>query len=119
MNLSRKEAQQLELIRCDEGMIRCIGRIINDQRIFLHARRILYAVRISEDAHRRVGHKSVNFVIAAVRNEFWIPRLRTVLKRIKRECENCKILMTTPYPAPIHLQSLGLILLCRSLLKRK
>ena len=42
----------------------------------------------------------MNFVMAAVGNEFWIPRLRTVVKRIKRECESCKILMATPYPAP-------------------
>ena len=51
MNLSRKEAQQLGLIRCDDDMIRCIGRIINDQPIFL-ARESLHAVRICEDAHR-------------------------------------------------------------------
>ena len=38
--------------------------------------------------------------MAAVRNEFWIPKLRTVVKHIKRECESCKILMATPYPAP-------------------
>ena len=50
--------------------------------------------------HIEVRHKSVNFVMAAVRNDFWIPRLRTVLKRIKQKCESCKILMATPYPAP-------------------
>jgi len=99
VNLSSKEAQQLGLTICDDGIIRCIGRIINDQPIFL-PRESTYAARICEDAHRKVGHKSVNFVMAAVRNEFWIPRLRTMVKRIKRECESCKILMATPYSAP-------------------
>ena len=99
INLSSKEAQQLGLTTCDDGIIRCIGRIINDQPIFL-PRESTYAARICEDAHRKVGHKSVNFVIAAVRSEFWIPRLRTIVKHIKRECESCKILMATPYSAP-------------------
>ena len=88
VNLNGKEAQQLGLTRYDD-IIRFIGRIINDQPIFL-PRESTYAIRICEDAHRRVGHKSVNFVMAAVRSEFWIPRLRTVVKRIKRECESCK-----------------------------
>ena len=82
VNLNTKEAQQLGRTRCDDNIIRCIGRIISSQPIFL-PRESTYAIRIREDAQRRVGHKSVNFVMAAVRNEFWIPRLRTVVKRIK------------------------------------
>ena len=109
VNLNSKEAQQRGCTRCDDNIIRCIGRIINSQPIFL-PRESTYAIRICEDAQRRVGHKSVNFVMAAVRNEFWIPRLRTVVKRIKRECENCKILMATPYPAP----DVGLLPLLRT-----
>ena len=42
-----------------------------------------------------MGHKSVNFVMADLRSEFWIPKLRTVLKRINRKCESCKVLMAT------------------------
>ena len=99
VNLNSKEAQQLGLTRFNDGIIRCVGRIINDQPIFL-PRESTYAIRICEDTHRKVGHKSVNFVMAAVRSEFWIPRLRTVVKRIKRDCESCKILRATPYPAP-------------------
>ena len=109
VNLNSKEALQLGCTRCDDNILRCIGRIINSQPIFL-PRESTYAIRICEDAQRRVGHKSVNFVMAAVRNEFWIPRLRTVVKRIKRECENCKILMATPYPAP----DVGLLPLLRT-----
>ena len=82
VNLSSKEAQQLGLVRCDDGIIRCVGRIINDQPIFMPSES-LYSIRICEDAHRRVGHKSVNSVMAAIRNDFWIPRLRTVAKRIR------------------------------------
>ena len=82
VNLNSKEAEQLGLTRCDDDMIRCIGRIINDQPISL-PRESTYATRICEDAQRRVGHKFVNFVMAAVKSEFWIPTLRTVVKLIK------------------------------------
>ena len=82
-------------------------KIYQDQLLLL-PRESTYAIRICEDAHRRVGHKSANFVMAAVRSEFWIPRLRTVVKRIKQECESCKILMATPYLAP-DVESLSLI----------
>ena len=94
VNLSSKEAPQPGFTICDDGIIRCIGRIINDQPIFLPWESI-YAARIFEDAQRKMRHKSVNFVMAAVRSEFWIPRLRTMVKRIKLECESCKILMAT------------------------
>ena len=67
VNLNSKEAKQLGLTRCDDDIIRCIGRIINDQPISL-PRESTYAIRICEDAHRRVGHKSVDFVMAAARN---------------------------------------------------
>ena len=37
--------------------------------------------------------------MAAVRSEFWIAKLRTMLKRIKRDFESCKILLATAYSA--------------------
>ena len=38
--------------------------------------------------------------MAKVREKFWIPRLRTILKRLTRRCENCKIMAAKPYPEP-------------------
>ena len=52
------------------------------------------------EAHKRVGHKSVNFVMGEVRNKYWIPRLRTLAKSGRCECETSKILTTKPYPVP-------------------
>ena len=47
-----------------------------------------------------VDHKSVNFAMCEVRNHYWIPRLRTLQKSVRYECETCKIFTTKPYPVP-------------------
>ena len=52
------------------------------------------------EAHTRVGHKSVNFVLGEVRNQYWIPRLTTLSKSVRHDSETCKILTTKPYPVP-------------------
>ena len=75
--LSSKDAQQLGLTKCDDDIIRCIGRFSEDQPIFL-PRESLYFHKVCVEAHKRVGHKSLNFVMGEVRNKYWIPRLRTL-----------------------------------------
>ena len=99
MNLSSNDVQQLGLTKCDDDIIRCIGRFSEDQPIFL-PRESLYSHKVCVEAHTRVGHKSVNFVMGEVRNKYWIPGLRTLAKSVRRECETCKILTTKPYPVP-------------------
>ena len=37
---------------------------------------------------------------AQVRENYWIPRLKTVLKKIKTRCEKCKIMAAEPFPKP-------------------
>ena len=68
VNLSSKDAQQLGLTKCDDDIIRCIGRFNENQPIFL-SRESLYSHKVCVEAHKRVGHKSVNFVMGEVRNK--------------------------------------------------
>ena len=100
MDLSSKDAQHLGLTKCDDDdIIRCVGRFSEDKQIFL-ARESLYSHKVCLEAHKRVGHKSVNFVMGDIRNQYWIPGLRTLAKSVRRECETCKILTTKQYPVP-------------------
>ena len=99
MNLSSKDAQQLGLTKHDDDIIRCIGRFSEDQPILLPTES-LYSHKVYVEAHKRVGHKPVNFVMGEVGNKYRIPRLRTLAKSVRRECEPCKILTTKPYPVP-------------------
>ena len=37
-------------------------------------------------------------MMAVLREKFWIPRLRVVLKKLKGSCETCRSMTTQPYP---------------------
>ena len=43
-------------------------------------------------------HKGVNITMAKVREKYWLPRLRTIVKKEKRKCEKSKIMAAKPYP---------------------
>ena len=99
INLESKEAQELGLSLCDDKVIRCFGRLPDHQPIFI-PKQSLYAVRVGEEVHRQVGHKGVNMMMAKIREKFWIPTLRAILKKIKGRCESCKVMAAKPFPAP-------------------
>ena len=99
IDLHSKESQQLGLMKFNDGLVRCVGRIQDEQPIFI-PRKSEYAIKLCQEAHKDVGHKGVNISMARVREKYWIPRLRTILKKVKRDCENCKIMNAKPYPIP-------------------
>ena len=39
-------------------------------------------------------------MMAKIRERFWIPTLRTILKKIKGRCESCKVMAAKPFPVP-------------------
>ncbi|XP_062556587.1 uncharacterized protein LOC134221413 [Armigeres subalbatus] len=48
--------------------------------------------------HRRFFHMHNDTVFNEVRQRFRIPQLRSVIKRIARECQHCRIVKATPRP---------------------
>ena len=99
VDLESKEAQQLGLTQFEDHVIRCVGRISGEQPIFI-PRNSIYCDKLTAEVHKKVGHKGVNMMMAVLREKFWIPRLRAVLKKLKRACETCRIMTTQPYPRP-------------------
>ena len=83
----------------DDKVIRCFGRLPDHKPVFI-PKQSLYAIRLGEEVHEQVGHKGVNTMMARVREMLWIPRLRTVLKKIKGRCEKCKVMAAKPFPVP-------------------
>ena len=71
VNLSSKKAKQL--VSQPVMMVSCGALeellMINE----FSCQESTYATRICEDAHRKVGHEQVNFMMATIRSEFWIP----------------------------------------------
>ena len=97
--MESKEAQQLGLTQFEDHVIRFVGRISGEQPIFI-PRNSIYCDRLTAEVHKKVGQKSMNMMMAVLREKFWIPRLRAVLKKVKRSCETCKIMTMQPYPRP-------------------
>jgi len=89
INLESKEAQELGLTLCDDKVIRCFGRLRDHQPIII-PKQSMYAVRIGEEVHRQVGQRGVNTMMVKIRERFWIPTLRTLLKNIKGRCKVAK-----------------------------
>ena len=99
VNLESKEAQQLGLTQFEDHVIRSVGRISGEQPIFI-PRNSIYCDKLTAEVHKKVGHKGVNMMMAVLREKFWVPRLRAVLKKLKGSCETCRIMTTQPYPRP-------------------
>ena len=79
----------------EEGLLRVDGRIDgavlafeNRHPVLLPTHHIL-TTRIVEAFHRRLLHVGVDFVLAHVRQHFWIVHGRQVVKRVGRLCELC------------------------------
>ena len=84
---------------CNDGIARWVGRLQGEEPIFI-PRESLYATKVCEKKHSEVGHKGVNITMAKIREKYWIPRLRTILKKEKRKCKKYKIMLARPYPEP-------------------
>ena len=51
--------------------------------------------------HCETLHGGVGLTMAAVRERYWIPKLRSLVKSVRSECHGCKRFTTTPFSPPI------------------
>ena len=99
VDLNNREAQKLVLTLFNDGIVRCIGRIQSEESIFIPSEST-YATKLCEEQHKEVGHKGVNITMAKVSEKYWVPRWRTIIKKEKKKCKKCKIMVAKPYPEP-------------------
>ena len=71
-------------MKFNDGIVRCVGRVQDEQPVSI-PRKSEYAIKLCEEAHKDVGHKGVNIAMARVREKYWIPRFRTILKKVKKK----------------------------------
>ena len=90
VDLNNREAKKLGLTMCNDGIAMCVGRIQGEEPIFI-PRESLYATKVCEEKHSEVGHTGVDITMAKIREKYWIPRLRTILKKEKRKCESARV----------------------------
>ncbi|KAK6747886.1 hypothetical protein RB195_000844 [Necator americanus] len=100
-----KALQHLNILKDDEGILRCYGRLeraqMNDMTkypIFILQKTDL-AKMIICDYHRK-GYPGINHTIALIRQKFWIPQLRSQVTTLIRKCLQCQKFNNLPYKYP-------------------
>eukprot|EP00794_Sanderia_malayensis_P002729 gene2729-3154_t len=71
------------------GVWRCEGRVPGYNPIYISRHQPL-ATRIVEHYHRLTLHGGIQATMAALRQKYWIPRLRQMVKSVCHKCNSCR-----------------------------
>ena len=82
-----------------EGINEFHDRIEGDYPVFIPNKSLL-AEKIVEEAHLQTIHGGVTLTMARIRDQYWIPTLRQLVKRIIKRCYGCKRFNISHYPKP-------------------
>ena len=97
-----EEIKEFQLRRDQDEIFRCYGKVSFYHPIFI-SRRHLLAEKIVEMYHEQTIHGGVQATMSKVRERFWIPRLRTLVKSVRYKCSTCKRInakgLSSPLPA--------------------
>ncbi|XP_064080627.1 uncharacterized protein LOC135197492 [Macrobrachium nipponense] len=102
----------LGLFLDESGLLRCTGRLQNADHLPYSSKFPLLLPPNSPltgliviQAHENVLHAGVQDTICKVREEYWIPRLRQCVKKMKTKCHLCNCLegpaLRRPLPPPL------------------
>ncbi|XP_036340426.1 uncharacterized protein LOC118749754 [Rhagoletis pomonella] len=87
----------------EDGLLRLNGRIdeatclpFDVRRPILLPSNHVVAALIVQHYHEQNHHQNTAVTINAVRQRFWIPHIKTLLKKIQRNCLQCKINKASP-----------------------
>ena len=72
-----------------EGIYKCHGRIQGGYSVFIPNKSLL-TEKIVEEAHLQTIHERVTLTMVRTRDQYWIPTLRQLVKRIIKRCYGCK-----------------------------
>ena len=95
----KEDKDQLNLQLNADGVWECHGRIRGEYPIYLPDQ-ALFTSKLVERAHYITLHGGVGFVMSNVRERYWIPRLRKLVKKVIRTCWGCKRFRAIPAKAP-------------------
>ena len=77
------------------GIFKCKGRIPGYQPTYIEGG--VFADKLIRHIHEDIKHLGVASTMAAVREEWWIPQLRSKVKKIINNCYLCKVFSTRSY----------------------
>ena len=91
--------EQLNLQENNVGILECRGRIIEEYPVYIsdiHQ----FATSLVREVHIMTLQGGVGLTMAKVRERYWIPRLRCLVKKIRSDCNGCKRFRAKAYQAP-------------------
>ena len=91
--------RDLNLQPNDIGILECRGRIEGEYPIYL-PRDCTYTRKVVEQAHLATLHGGVAMTMAKVRERYWIPKLRGLVKRVRSDCYGCVRFRAQAYEKP-------------------
>ena len=90
---------QLNLQPNKEGLLECRGRIVGEYPIYLPDTHP-FTAKMVELAHLVTKHGGVGLTMAKVREKYWVPRLRSLVKKVRNSCYGCKRFRVKSWQAP-------------------
>ncbi len=97
--ITEDEKIQLNLQPNDDGLLECRGRIEGDYPLFL-PRNTTFTLRVVEQAHLITLHGGVATTMAKVRERYWVPKLRQLVRQVRSKCWGCKRFRVKAFEAP-------------------
>ena len=82
----------------ETNLLKCTGRIQGYHPVYLEDGP--FTQKLIQHVHNQIKHLAVANTMVALREEWWIPRLRTLVKKEIRNCNVCKVFATKPYGTP-------------------
>ena len=89
----------MKLIQDDNFLLKCYGRVQGYHPIFIPREHKLVTLIISHH-HKKTLHGGVSSTMSSVREKFWIPRLRVLVKKVVYRCNLCKRYRVKPLSPP-------------------
>ena len=85
--------------RNKDGLLECRGRLPSPYPIYIPDT-TTFAEKLLQHAHKATLHGGVGLTMAKIREEYWIPRLRRLAKKVIKQCHGCKRFQAVALAAP-------------------
>ena len=78
-------------------ILKCKGRIQGYSPVYLEGG--LFVEKLIQHVHEQIKHLGIANTMASIREVWWIPQLRSKVKKVIKRCAVCKLYSTKPYGA--------------------
>ena len=104
LKVASSRVQQLRLFVDDRGILRVGTRLKNapisetTKEPALIPKNCHFTALVIWRVHLRLNHASVGQTLAELRQFYWIPQARQIIRSVLRSCVKCRLISASPYP---------------------